>query len=135
MILAVTACAQDAQPDMSSEACTTDANCSAGVCARTQECLPPAAVQKVQVLWTVGRRAPDASSCANGPDVWIEFDTELDQPATGDGVTFGPMPCVLGKFTVDKLPRRFLIAGVRNRETGMWVPLDATGTAMIDLAF
>jgi hypothetical protein len=33
------------------------------------------------------------------------------------------------------LPVRFWIAGVRSREAGMWVPLDANGTASVALPF
>ena len=135
LLLAAAACGVHTDPPPTvAQTCAADADCAFGVCARTHECLAPSDVQKVQVLWTIAGKVADDSTCTYDPDIEVELKTEVETNV-GETATFGPMACSLGKFTVDKLPVRFWIAGVTTRGTGMWVPFDATGTARIDLPY
>lgn len=137
-VVVLGACAEsapdDPTPDVPApiETCTADVECSAGVCARTGECLPGDEVRKAQVIWTKAGQPPTDQSCYWFPTVRVEFwsEPEIDQRETWES---GPLPCTLGKFTVDKLPMRFLIGGVKSPSAGMWVPLDDDGVARVDL--
>lgn len=114
--------------------CTSDAECGAGVCARTGECLPAAQVRKAQVIWTIGGQPPTDESCYWIPNMKVEFWTE-PEPQTHPSEIWesGPLPCTLGTFTIDKLPVRFWIGGAESPSAGMWVPLDDTAVARINL--
>jgi hypothetical protein len=78
--------------------------------------------------------AAGACAYATSADFIVEFKAD-PMAYTGDVLDFAPVACTLGTFTVDKLPVRFWIAGVRSREAGMWLPLDGSGAAAIDLPF
>jgi hypothetical protein len=86
------------------------------------------------VLWTIGLQVADASTCAPHPDLTVEFVTDL-LPHSRQVLSFAPVACIEGEFTVDRLPLSFWIAGVKNSEAGMDVPLDASGTAFVDLPY
>jgi hypothetical protein len=80
--------------------CTVDSDCSGDVCARDGQCYPSSQVRSVAITWTVSGAAPTTSSCSEFPDLTLEFDN-------ADGVNafeFEPVPCIEGKFTIDKLP-------------------------------
>jgi len=126
-------CAEPA-PDVPApiETCIVDAECGTDVCARTGECLSSAEVRKAQVIWTIAGQPPDEQSCYWYRTVNVEFWTqpEVDKSETWKA---GPLPCTLGKLTVDKLPLRFWIGGAKSPSAGMWVPLDDAGIARVDL--
>jgi hypothetical protein len=133
MLLVLCACAEplDDVPEVS-EACVVDTDCASGLCARTGECLSKDDLRKAQVIWTDFGQPPDAQSCYWSPTVTVEFwENDFIHPG-GKAWRSAPVPCTLGKFTVDRLPMRFWIGGVQKGSAGRWVPLDASGVAHID---
>ncbi|MEO6772958.1 MAG: hypothetical protein ABI467_08030 [Kofleriaceae bacterium] len=117
--------------------CSGDASCGTGnVCARDGECLAAADVRIIHVTWTIDGQPADASSCASYPNLDITF--------TGNGAdgydTFGfaPVPCMEGKFTVDKMPTRFGQVALEpdcQCQTADSSGFDSTGSATLDLSF
>jgi hypothetical protein len=127
-------------PSAQTPTCQTDADCAGDVCARDGACTAPADLQKVHVTWTIFGGPADATSCAAFPDFEVELFTDSAFPTgAGDELSFTPVPCAEGLFTVDRIPRRYWIAGAKTSATGdssgMYVPLDATGTAAINLPY
>ena len=114
--------------------CLVDEECGGGdVCARDNLCWSASEVRFVKATWTLRGQAPDATTCAKYPDLYIEF--------RGPGVenlAFSPVPCANGQFVVDKLPREFtrVELGVA-ASSGPWMvtSIGSTGTAALDLAF
>ena len=94
--------------------------------------MPAGETQRAQVIWTIASQWPNEQSCYWIPNVTVEF---LTQPEINQGETWqsDPLDCTLGKFTIDKLPLRFWIGGVKSPSAGMWIPLDSTGVARVDL--
>ncbi len=80
--------------------CSTDSDCSGQVCARDEQCYPAAQIRSVVINWTVSGAPPTASSCAAIPNLVLELDTS----DLSTGFEFEPVPCIEGKFTLDKLP-------------------------------
>jgi hypothetical protein len=116
--------------------CDVDADCGGDVCARTHECAGADEVRIAKVTWTVAGMDVGSGACAYATSADFIVELKADPMAyTGDVVDFAPVPCTLGAFTIDKLPVRFWIGGVRSREAGMWVPLDANGVAAVALPF
>jgi hypothetical protein len=85
--------------------CEQDADCAGEVCTRTGECLAADFVREVQVRWTLRGAAPSAMTCAAFEPLGIEFRSTVE-----DKLTFSPLACAAGLFTVDKLPRRMTTA-------------------------
>jgi hypothetical protein len=83
--------------------CSNDSQCGDDVCARGGECLPRGSIRSVTVKWTVNGTTAAASSCTAHPDLYLQF----DGAEYGDTLRFAPVPCVEGKFFVDKLPSRY----------------------------
>jgi len=84
--------------------CDRDDQCTGGLtCARSQECLAAAEIRSLTIRWTVDGQPDTAAQCgALGlTDLTITF---FD--AAGP-LSFAPIPCSGGLFTVDKLPVRF----------------------------
>ncbi len=132
-LLALAGCAETLPgPPAPAETCSADADCSAGVCARTGECLPATELQRAQVIWTIAGAPPTAASCYWIANIRVELKTEpeVDRGEVGQSA---PLDCTLGKFTVDKLPVRFFIGGAKSPGAGMWVPLDDAGVARVNL--
>jgi hypothetical protein len=100
------------------------------VCARDGECLPPSEVRQVHLEWTVQGAPADATTCASHPDLFVEFIDDFQ-----DRFGFAPVPCIEGRFNVDKLPTRFTMTelGVEFSHMGTTLPFDDTGTAVFDL--
>lgn len=110
--------------------CTTDTQCGDDVCARSGECLPKGDIRSVMVKWTVSGTAADATSCADHPDLYLQFNgTDY-----GDTLRFAPVPCSEGSFFVDKLPKRYISVdlGVEGG-AGDVQAIDKSGTAQINL--
>jgi hypothetical protein len=108
-----------------------DNSCPGGeVCARDGECLPPSQVWAVHLTWTVQGAPADATTCASHPDLFVDF---IDD--SQDRFGFAPVPCVEGRFNVDKLPVRFDMTelGVEDSHMGTTMEIDATGAAVFDL--
>ena len=97
--LAVAACVA---PTAGGE-CQLDAECDGEVCARDGTCTPASAVRAVTTTWTVRGAAADDTTCASHPTFYIAY---LGRDY-GDRLGYAPVPCALGRFTIDKLPTRF----------------------------
>jgi hypothetical protein len=112
--------------------CRSDGACSSGeLCARTGTCLPVSQIRAVHVLWTVGGAPADAATCAPAPDFRLDFRTS----DTDAHLAYAPVPCELGKFTVDKLPTKFTTVRLSHKGTTDTADIDAaTGNAVFDLA-
>jgi hypothetical protein len=113
------------------QACRSDNACSSGeLCARTGTCLPVSQIRAVHVLWTIGGAQPDAASCTPAPDFDIGF-----RNSEGEGrLGYAPVPCELGKFTVDKLPTSFTLVRLTHKGKTETANVDAqTGDAVFDL--
>lgn len=116
--------------------CHADTDCSASgeVCARSGECLPAAEVKIVHVNWTLLGQPAGTDTCATSPHLELTF---LD---SSDGAQFGfaPLPCVEGKFTVDKLPTWYTtvdLAKEGDYSAGVRAQFDANGNATLDLPY
>lgn len=119
----------------SSYGCHADTDCGTGyVCARDGECLTSSDVRIIHVTWTVNGAAADATSCAYEPNLDITFLNNASQEQFG----FSPVPCVEGKFTIDKLPTRFdtvelaKTGDYSNFASGVF---GSDGTAALDLTY
>lgn len=83
------------------------------------------------MTWTVNGAPASETACAPRPSFAIEI-----RPASGDRddqVSYSPVPCVQGQFTVDKLPTTFGEVVLRVGGDQHTLTLDATGGAAIDL--
>lgn len=112
--------------------CFVDGECVSGeVCARDGHCWPQAEVRRVETTWTLRGQPANATSCASAPNLHIVFDGNVS-----DDLGFEPVPCEIGQFVIDKLPRSFTIVelGVDDRA---WrrASISSAGTASIDLPF
>ena len=84
--------------------CHSDSQCGDDVCARSGECLARNSIREVLVKWTIDSAAADAVSCAEHPNLYIQFEgTDY-----GDTLRFAPVPCRAGQFKVDRLPKRYV---------------------------
>ncbi len=111
--------------------CVRDDQCGDDMCARSGECLSASSLRQVTVKWTVDGKAASAASCAAHPDLYIQF----EGPDYGDTLRYAPVPCSLGSFFVDKLPKRYqqVELGLEN-STGDVTSIDvATAQAQFDL--
>jgi hypothetical protein len=118
--------------------CKTDSECGTGnVCARTFECMPASAVRVIHVNWTLLGQPASVATCANSQKLQIGFystSAGTDYPEWG----YAPVPCVQGKFTIDKFPTSFTRASLapqNSYETPITGTFDATGNASIDLPY
>jgi hypothetical protein len=119
----------------SHDGCRSDTACGRGnVCTRNGACLPSSQVRAVHVTWLVKGQPADATTCSAQPDLSIT----IKPHDGGDQVSYAPVPCEVGKFTVDKLPTTFdrVQLGPR-RTTDGWSmgSIDANGDAALDLSF
>jgi hypothetical protein len=111
--------------------CRSDSACSGGeLCARTGTCLPVSQIRAVHVLWTIGGAPADAAACTAVPSFAVGFRTD----DTDGHLDYSPVPCELGKFTVDKLPTTFTTVRLTHRDKTETAKIDAgTGDAVFDL--
>lgn len=125
--------------DPSTGGCNDGRGCSGGlVCTRNDRCLPAGQVRAVHVTWMVSGAAPTQTSCGASPDLVVELRSSSGDRS--DGLEFSPVPCVEGKFSVDRLPidvDRVAVTPVTTNGNGMRVDaaFDATGNAALNLAF
>ena len=120
-----------------SQGSSSDESCGTGnVCARDGECLAAGDVRIIHVAWTVNGQAAGTTSCAQFPNLDITF---LGDSSNGtDQFGFAPVPCMEGKFTVDKMPKRYVEVALEPDclcKTASTDVFDSTGSAMLDLAF
>lgn len=115
-------------------ACHQDAECGTGdVCARDGECLPSDEVRVAHVTWTVNGQAADTATCGDDANL------ELDFYSGADSYGYAPVPCVEGKFTVDKLPVWYSsveLSRAGDQGGSVYGTLDRdSGEAVLDLRF
>lgn len=82
---------------------------------------------RVQVRWTVRGEAASAATCGPVEPLGIHFQSTAD-----DVLTFEPLVCTAGLFTIDKLPTRMKqvrITGSASAAAG--IPL--SGQVQVDL--
>lgn len=115
--------------------CRADSGCNSGkVCARTDECLPPAALRAAHVMWTVSGAAANPTTCAAASDLRIQFNSA---DVIG-GLGYAPVPCKEGKFSIDKLPLAYVHVwlGRLSSEPPVAATIDATtGEVTLDLPY
>jgi hypothetical protein len=113
----------------------TDSSCGAGkVCARNRACYPADQVRTVHADWTVRGMPASTTSCAGAPDLVIAF---VQSASQGLRLSYAPVPCVEGKFTIDKLPMPYdrVELGRASGGAPQVAPVDATGAAVLDLPY
>jgi hypothetical protein len=113
--------------------CHADSECGGLVCARTGECLRPSEVRVVHVAWTVNAQVASAATCVNAPDLELTFGAN-----TEGQFGFAPVPCVEGKFTIDKMPRGYSSVQLEREydyNGGTSGTFDSTGSALLDLPY
>jgi hypothetical protein len=82
--------------------CNFDTNCDPGLlCARSHSCTPPDELRVVHARWTVRGMPAGQVACAAAPSLTITF---LAPGGVGERMTYAPVPCAEGVFTIDKLP-------------------------------
>jgi hypothetical protein len=118
-----------------SYACHSDADCGGGdACARDGECLSPSVVRTIHVTWTVYGKAASDQSCTRVPSLDLTFINP-----NGDQFGFSPVPCIEGKFTVDKMPSNYQTVNIA--QTGNYTQFvasgyfDTDGVAVLDLRY
>ena len=111
--------------------CQADRQCSGGeLCARTGSCLPASQIYAVHVNWTVKGMAASEDACSPSPDLEVDFRAGDSDARFG----YSPVPCIQGKFTVDKLPTKYNLVRLRHGSTWEMATIDAaTGDAVFDL--
>jgi hypothetical protein len=115
--------------DPSTGACNGGRGCDASlVCTRDDRCLPSDQVRAVHVTWTVAGAAPTAASCAAAPDLALD----LRRSSGGHNLEFAPVPCVEGRFSVDRLSMEYDRVALRPERSSK--VQDAAGNAALNLA-
>lgn len=119
--------------DPSPTRCRNGLGCDGGeLCTRDGQCLPPDQVRAVHVAWTLRGAPASPTSCAPAPDLLIT----LSSTTRGGSVTFSPVPCVEGKFSVDRLPTWFDHVRLgRSYSDSQGAAIDGDGNAMLDLPY
>ncbi len=118
--------------------CEQDSDCGGGttVCARDGECLDSSQVVEVHVSWTISGAPASSATCSSSPDLQLSF---LSDDGNEDGeFGFAPVPCVEGKFTIDKLPSWYTevqLSRDNDDDPGATARIDGSGNAAIDLPY
>jgi hypothetical protein len=112
-----------------------DAGSNGLVCARDGECLASTAVRIIHVTWTLEGQAASTATCATAPPLELAF----ADPAGGSQFGFAPVPCMEGKFTVDKMPIIYTSVSMGSEynygDGGAKGTFDATGAVALDLPY
>lgn len=90
--------------------CETDRECASDeVCARDGQCTPATDVYPVTLTWTVRGEPATVTTCnayaASFEVVFKSNDAYAD-------LAFSPVRCALGKFFIDRLPKRYTAASL-----------------------
>lgn len=114
--------------------CHADSECpSSYVCARDGNCLSASSVRIIHVNWTVKGQVASDATCIGAPKLDMTFaDIYVEQ------FGFTPVPCNAGRFTVDKMPTRYISAQLSRAgdySGGAYGSFDATGNVMLDLPY
>lgn len=93
----------DPPGDSSGRVCRSNADCSSNaVCTRNRACVALDQVRAIHAIWTLSGAPATQTTCAAAPDLVIRIESSFDGQ-----LSFAPVPCFAGKFTVDLLPRSF----------------------------
>jgi len=123
--------------DTGRDPCQSDGDCAGGdVCARDGGCWAPSEVRAVHVTWMLGGMPASTTTCASAVDLQIGF---YAPGSNASELGYAPVPCVQGKFSVDKLPVAYtrVRLGRASSDHG-WESAafdGATGEATLDLPF
>jgi len=113
--------------------CEADTQCTGGeVCARTERCYETSQIRAVHVTWTLNGMPASATTCRGSEDLQIFFQGTQSEDAS---LGFAPVPCVAGKYSIDKLPISFTQVQLGGGDVASQrTTLDrSTGDAMLDL--
>jgi hypothetical protein len=111
--------------------CLNDSACAGGmVCARTETCWPASQIRGVHVIWTVKGMPAGPTTCMSIPDLELDFRSGEDQRPLG----YSPVPCVEGKFSIDKLPVTYTMVRLGAAPSWQMTTIGADGNAALDLS-
>lgn len=116
--------------------CDYDQNCSPGLlCSRAHVCTPTDQIRTVRAEWTLRGMPAGADTCAAAPSLMISF---WGSGGYGGSLSYAPVPCAEGVFTIDKLTASF--SQVQLGKTAGTSPTTAnidptTGVAKLDLPY
>jgi len=110
------------------KACEVDADCGSEICARSQECLPPSQVRRVQVRWTIRGAAATAATCEPVDPLTIQF-----MATPEDSLKYEPLACSAGLFTIDKMPSRMITVDISGPLVGGRTGIPTDGQVELDL--
>jgi hypothetical protein len=97
------------QPIDTSNVCMFDTDCGAGnVCARDGGCYAASQVKSASVSWTLQGQPASQTTCASSTDLQLDFIDGAGRPGFG----FAPVPCMEGRFSIDKLPSFYVGAQI-----------------------
>jgi hypothetical protein len=121
------------EPGVPGRGCERDAVCGGGLlCARNGGCYPASDIRAVRVDWTVRGLPASATSCEPSWTLEIQFRSS----SSGDReLVYAPVPCELGRFSIDKLPRAYdsVTLGSRRAVSANGTIDPVTGEAQLDL--
>jgi hypothetical protein len=114
--------------------CAVDSCGANAVCARNHTCLPLDQVRTVHADWTLRGTPASLQSCAAAKDLLIAF---FASTGSGSRLSYAPVPCVEGRFTIDKLPKTYdrVELGLESGMGTQHATIDATGQAQLDLPY
>jgi len=114
--------------------CAVDSCGANAVCARNHTCLPVDQVRTVHADWTLRGMAASAQTCAAANNLMIAF---FASSGSGSRLSYAPVPCVEGRFTIDKLPKTYdrVELGLESGMGTQQATVDATGQARLDLPY
>lgn len=123
----------------SGQMCRSDSDCGGQVCTRVGECASQADLVTILTKWTINGAAPtpDQPAACSGIDSLEVSYLQSGSPIAG----FAPVPCDIGVFRVDKMPRWLDGVEVTARDAQQHIiargdaalPGDATTTVTVGL--
>jgi hypothetical protein len=116
--------------------CRAPLDCSADeLCARTHVCWPSDQLRAIHASWTLKGAPASATTFASAPgDLMITF----SQSSSGhNDLTFVPVACAEGKFTIDLVPLGYdrVALGRPSGDGRQEAAVDAAGNAVLDLPY
>jgi hypothetical protein len=114
--------------------CTSDADCPGQVCARDGACYAATQVRAAVVTWTLQGQMANATTCASSQNLQLDFGDTVGRFSFG----FAPVPCVEGRFSIDKLPSQYVQAqlGSDTAPGAVHAQIDpSTSTCALDLPY
>jgi hypothetical protein len=121
----------------SGSTCRGRGDCASNeTCARNHVCWPTGELREIHASWTLRGAPASATTCATAPnDLSISFyDSEGSR---SDNVSYTPLACAQGKFTIDLLPPTFNRVAI-SRQSGddlREAVVDSNGNAFLDLSY